>query len=71
MILENIGWVCPRCKKVWNPSIKSCDCEPMEIRINHIPNPSTSGGYIKNEPHQEYTASSGTKNIKFPSEVSK
>ena len=26
----NEGWVCPRCDKVWAPSVKSCDCEPRE-----------------------------------------
>lgn len=24
--LKNVGWTCPKCGKVWNPSVKSCTC---------------------------------------------
>ena len=24
------GWICPKCKKVWAPSVKSCDCTTKE-----------------------------------------
>lgn len=22
------GWICPRCHKVWGPSVKQCECAP-------------------------------------------
>lgn len=22
------GWLCPRCNKVWGPSVRECDCKP-------------------------------------------
>ena len=32
MIVENtpIGWLCPRCKRVWSPDVLFCDCTPKE-----------------------------------------
>lgn len=24
---ENTGWTCPRCGKVWSPSVKTCTCQ--------------------------------------------
>ena len=24
-----MGWKCPRCRRIWNPDIKSCDCEEI------------------------------------------
>jgi len=25
----HMGWKCPRCRRVWNPDVKSCDCEEI------------------------------------------
>ena len=25
--LENFGWTCPKCGRVWSPSVKTCSCE--------------------------------------------
>ena len=27
---ESLGWVCPRCRKVHSPSVKSCKCKADE-----------------------------------------
>lgn len=29
--LAPVGWVCPRCGKIWAPDIKQCDCKPPQL----------------------------------------
>jgi hypothetical protein len=40
------GWQCPKCGKVWAPSIPCCDCHKLvnaaETRIDWAPSPSTT-----------------------------
>jgi len=32
-----MGWICPRCLKVWAPDVKNCDCPAFQIYTNHPP----------------------------------
>ncbi len=39
----NEGWVCPKCKKVWAPSVKSCECPTSESTETPKPQLLTEG----------------------------
>jgi hypothetical protein len=35
--MSNVGWICPRCGKVWAPDVKSCDCLTATIPLPKDP----------------------------------
>jgi hypothetical protein len=40
------GWICPRCLKVWAPSVVECDCHPPTVNTTVT----ATGGSVSNPP---------------------